>query len=417
MSKVCSKCNTRNPDNAHYCARCGAPLEKMFGILDVEYIVVKKSDYDSLVNQRTSLRRENQRLQEQVASSWTTKMKNLFNSDFVEEVKTVFYFIVSTAIFIFLAVWVYNSCSKSDTIEIVEKNSKYGLYDNKLDKQVQPFVYDSISYQNKNNENYYCLYKGGKIGLADSTGVTRLECVADSVVYVGHGLMRLFAGGKQGVADIYANIILPCNFYRTIGEVTSDSWYSFDEIGGYVGNIIPVKETLYSNWDLYNRSGKKVTKTKFSSATQTGHSNLIKVSPLYNSYKGLIDVEGKTVLTFEYKVISLCSNNRIWVKNRKANSSWDCVDETGAKKFSIPGRYTVYLFFDGLSAVMDTGGSLGYVDINGKYAIPMKYRRAKRKDGTFYSPSFYNGRAIVSDGKSNGRIDKNGNFTKDESLN
>lgn len=416
MSKVCSKCNTGNPDSAHYCARCGNPLEKVLGLYNVEYIVVKKSDYNSLVEQRASLRRENQRLQEQVSSSWLTKIKNFYNSDFMENVKIAFSIIVSIAVLIFLIVMVYDSCSKSDTIEIVKENSKYGLYDNKLDKQVQPFVYDSISYQNKNDENYYCLYKDGKIGLADSTGATKLDCVADSIIPVESKLLQIFSGGKQGVADVYANVILPCNFYKVFWNVIPNKWTSFDKIGQYVGNIIPVKETLYSKWELYDRSGKKINDAQYSDIKQTGHSNLVNVSNLYGYY-GLVDINGNTVLPLEYISLSVCINNRMWAKHKKVRAQWDCIDENGQKIFSLPRGYSVYYFSDSLSAVINTDGLLGYVNPDGTFSIPAIFKQAKTKTGSYYDPSFYNGKAIVSDGKSNGRIDKNGNFTKDESLN
>lgn len=71
MSKTCKKCHFNNPNDAHYCARCGKPLETKNGSsLDVKYIVIEEAEYRLLRNQRTSFFRQEQQLKEQLDLSW-----------------------------------------------------------------------------------------------------------------------------------------------------------------------------------------------------------------------------------------------------------------------------------------------------------------------------------------------------------
>lgn len=115
MLKTCKYCNISNPDGAHYCAKCGNPLEtrKVLSYsLEVKYIVVEESEYNSLVNQRTSLYRENQELKEQINSSLMSRLRKYWNS-----IKTDVYIWVivygSMAIIFFLSMWVFKDCSNT----------------------------------------------------------------------------------------------------------------------------------------------------------------------------------------------------------------------------------------------------------------------------------------------------------------
>jgi hypothetical protein len=105
---------------------------------------------------------------------------------------------------------------------------------------------------------------------------------------------------------------------------------------------------------------------------------------------GYINTQGKTVIPFEYDILSLfggakCVNGMIPVKDGKKGF----IDKTG--KVVVPFEYeTIYNFSDGIGLLERVyNGKVSYVNTQGKIVIPEKY-----DDGTM----FFDGLAYVNIG-------------------
>lgn len=96
-------------------------------------------------------------------------------------------------------------------------------------------------------------------------------------------------------------------------------------------------------------------------------------------------------------------------------AEWICIDGQCEKVFELPNYYSVGFNSDSLSAIQHNG-KVGYIDVNGKVVIPMKYEPAKKDNGFQYSTHFYRGKAVVSDGQYIGTLNKSGVFQRDDSL-
>lgn len=417
MNKICDKCGLYNLSTSHYCARCGNPLDykyifyKAYG--KKEYILVDKDSYKLLQNSEISLRDENASLKKQLATPWLIRKFKVWDWE------TMCASWVFWGLFIaVMAVVVYFVEKPSKPpIEIVEGNSKYGIYDNVNDKQLVACEYDSIIYK-KDAGCYYFLYKHGKVGLADSAVVNVVEAQFDSLNICGDNYLVIsYKNGKQGLFDEKCHEMFACENYRVLwDEILPEGWSSDDVPGRYVGDIIPIKYNESSAWFLYNRNGKRISETAYAECVQTGIRNLIVVEDRKRSRKkGIVDVKGNIVLPLEYLSINTFSCNRAWVK-KTYGKEYSCINEKGEVCFTIKDVEDTFNFSEGLGAI-EKNGKIGFVDILGTMVIPLKYSIVYNENKSWFKdPSFNNGTAIVSDGKHNGRIDKKGVFTPDNTV-
>lgn len=463
---TCRKCGEKSPDNAHYCAKCGAPLEySMYGtpknylVVAKEYIekcssielekdkleenvadlkrkleLSKNENFklssdkaklaeDNLISQAkifasrsaqiSRLEAENISLKKQLETPWLVRKLKAWDWGTIGE--WGFWLLVIGVIC--GAVVYFSERPSKPPIEIVEENSKYGIYDNVNDKQLVACRYDSIVYQ-KNAGCYYFLYKNGKVGLADSAVVTLVEPQFDSLrICSNNSLVISYKDGKQGLFDGKCQEILTCGNYRVLWDEIPKHGWNDDEPGQYVGNIIPVKYNENSNWFLYDRSRKRISNTtSYSRCTQTGVRNLIKVCDRKYSWKmGLIDDKGNVILPLEYARINTFSCNRAWVQ-KESGKNYTCINEKGERCFDSNNTNFVYMFSEGLAAI-EKNEKVGFIDTLGNIVIPFDYSIAYNKDRTLFKfPIFYKGKAIVSNGKQTGRIDKNGVFAPDNTI-
>ena len=402
MGKFCSKCRFDNPIKAHYCAKCGTALEKD-GIFNKTYIVVSASEYLFLKNKIKRLEDEN---------------KDLKHSFFykLNEYKNVIYSILSIGFVIFF--WIYlggfSSCSSSEeTIEIIEKDGKFGIRNNETDQLTVDCEYDSIRHVKKYKADLFLLYSGSKVSIAESTGKLTVQ-LADSVQdYLKWNLVKVFKNGLQGLLFENGCVMLPCEYKYVIWDRNPNDFADFNYAGDYVGNIIPVKKEGETQWHLLNRQTQSITAQTFISVSQIGRYDLLKVT--VKGYKhGIINDQGKMLLPAYYYMISQFFNNRAWIR-RNFKADWICINGQCEKVFELPNYYSVGFYSDSLCAIQHNS-KVGYIDVNGKMVIPMKYQPAKKENGFQYSTYFYKGKAIVSDGQYIGTLNKNGVFKRDDSL-
>lgn len=471
MAKLCKKCNHTNTDSANYCAVCGAILGNR------RFIVVKATEYERMKDEHTILTKEtneqrNNILQltaeatklkkdiETLRKSNTEKDRNIYNmrskistlerernqlresressilyktskhiKDIFEDIfedglwngiGILLGLIISIPACLFVIWIIFSSisdiivsCSGSnkDRFEIVEQNAKYGLMDKDNDKMVIPYSYDTI-YRMKDN-SFFILMNDGKIGIADSAGVKRIDTYLDSITYVSNGYHLTYIKDKMGLIDKYGNVICP-TIYADIS--CKYNRYNFN------GKIIPIKKQKGEGWTILNGKGEKITDEKLSYAPYFIAENLIairkynKMNEKYAYRYGIMDEHGKYILPVEYSEIYYYFEGLSWIQ-KDPNSNWISINTKGDKVFTLSGsaQYRPSGFRNGL-AVIEYNGNIGYCDKQGNMVIPIKFQKAKTKKGEEYyydSPNFYNDKARVSLNGKNGYIDKKGNFKAD----
>ncbi len=417
MSKKCSnqRCQYVNSDSSHYCVKCGKPLEKLYIFSsrpDKTYEVIAKSELDSLKNERNRLRK-------QINESYALKIES-----WVKVNKETIFWTSITFIAIVIGGWLFTKCDFTHNKQVIEikKNDvtgKYGIFDNKTETLVTPFEYDSISHRksiDKNQNvyrNYFYLFKNGKIGVADGTGKTTINCSIDATDGAYNGIVILQKGEKKGIMDLFGHRIIPCEYQYVLWK-DKPKYNSFETPGSYVGNIIPVAVNKNSYWELYNRNGVKISNQRYKEAIQTGNPKLIKVREVRNDYRvlyGIVDENGQVIVPCKYYSISVFEEDRAWVKE-KYSDPWSLITSNGERLMTLPFKYTPSAFHDGMAAIKNNG-KIGYCDINGKFVIPMNYEQINNNDGSYISFDFYYGKAKVLYKGKPGYLDKKGIFTPD----
>lgn len=300
-------------------------------------------------------------------------------------------------------------------LEIVKDKAtgKYGIYDNDKDLLVTPYEYDSIQYRNwvdaeSYKRNYYCLFKNGLIGVADSTGAVRVACELSNIEGAYSGLIIMRENGYEGLFDTYGTPLFRTDNYHVLWvKKPALDYYT---PGTFVGNIIPVKHNTNSGWELYDRTGKRITGNSYPEAIQAGTPNLIKVK--YNGYYGLINTKGQEVVKCKAKWISRYQENIAFV-NYPDSKHLYALDTLGNTIFSISKEYKwQWPVMEGVFARMDNNGNIGYYNKTGKLVIPHKFEQAK--DGNSLThPCFAGDSARVSYRGQNGYVYKNGYFKPD----
>ena len=322
-------------------------------------------------------------------------------------------------------IYIVKSCGNdakkiTESIEIVKDRNtgKFGIYDNKTNALVTPYEYDSISHRRGNDyqgvyRNYFYLYKNGKIGVADSTGKTSINCELDATEGAYNGVIILQKGDKQGLMDCYGHQIIPCEYQYVLWQRKPNT--TFECPGTYVGNIIPVKSGNNTGWELYDRSGHKIRGQHYEIVMQTGDPHTIKVrdkirvtnASYYKLLYGTVDESGHDIIPCKYYSMSRFSNDRAWVKEYY-NDSWTLITPKGEKVMSLSKSYIPSVFSEGLAYISENK-KIGFCDVNGKFVIPMNFEKANDS-----YPTFYGGKAKVIYNGRIGFVDKKGIFTPEQ---
>lgn len=112
MGKTCTTCGLDNLNVAHYCAKCGSPLEFRTthfrlkfetGELKSKYVVVNKDVYDEMKDDIECLKHDNAYLRKQLEKPWYLYLLNKVDK---EQVGIWVFAIVLTTILIYIFVFV-----------------------------------------------------------------------------------------------------------------------------------------------------------------------------------------------------------------------------------------------------------------------------------------------------------------------
>ena len=104
MPITCQECKYDNPDNAHYCGNCGAPLERRYNGAKKWYTVVPDHDVTQWRAQLKKQHDEIKQLREELVEYETTCLPGILLSCWKEKDYVGAIFMVLAALFLFAIV-------------------------------------------------------------------------------------------------------------------------------------------------------------------------------------------------------------------------------------------------------------------------------------------------------------------------
>lgn len=443
MAKKCGKCGfLNNPDDAHYCGKCGANIASYSHV----WKVYDSSDYSTYYKYGNrvisdSTYKEYKGYEQAVKNSYSNKLKTLWKK-YEDKIIPWSFVIFAVALGLGLGL-LTNRCSSSEKkLARIEVDGKYGIgYDK--DNLLVPAKYDMIF--DDPNGNQWLIYDGKRSlkGLAYVTdkvqNITDIE-YSDIKRGVGHyTLLR-----KSPVNNVYNS---EYEYVAYDGKILNDSPFNALKcVGDWDGSGIFMERTPDYKIQLYSRNLDKIGPSYSGILISEEDSVLVahgtEESVLYDLkgqrlstgslYRGyvfsdgvgwaydtkqdyrngklsLIDKTGKTLFDRRVKQYSTpieFSEDMGWYQS--PSGKWVAVDKKGMDRFEM-NAMSVYPFTMGLAPVYQGSSSydrkMGFVDKSGKTVIPFKYIP------TSYPPKF--GRdslmTVTLDGKG-GKLHRNGKF-------
>lgn len=457
MAKRCNSCGfQQNPDNAHYCGKCGKQLSygENYKLYNAS---LQTPVYNSTLNNY-------KKYEKQVNSSWLfnagDKIKKWWKEDGKDLAQFWMWFILVGGVIFGAVLFLTKSCSSDNKITRIEINGKYGIgYDK--DNMLVPATYDSISSTVIGNQ--WSLYD-------KNTASYGVAYVTDSIVSIiepsqikakhierhanGLSVLRL-----NEVEDFYDNSLL----IATKGKYENRATYKRVKFPGGTSNDkncivastdkggmqligldgLPINGKTYYNIVIdqdsmiraidYDRSrtnsksagtttihdytGRQTTDKEFYGVN--AFSDGVAWACLTNRDRkqyshSLIDRNGNVLFKNKPNAVQCIefSEGVGWYAPSYTSSSsttkFTAVDKKGNDLFSINAN-KVYPFTMGIAPV-DKGSYskplVGFVDKTGKEVIPFKYK-LKYSNPTFGSDSLMIG---VSLNGVEGKLHRNGTF-------
>ena len=446
MAKKCSSCGfTNNPDDAHYCGKCGQNI----AAYGYTWKLYNYSQYTAVPDSKL---KEYRQYEERAKASFWKKIGYSFSGLWTSFLMWWKEYALGTAailgggIFMAAAIiglgsLVYNFLNNSNTISRIEVKGKYGIgYD--TDKLLVPAIYDSIS--PKALDNQWVLYH-------KSVGTVGVAYVTDSVQRI---IKPVYTEVKQ--LGRFGPIVLKDrnnNYWFSIrGEITNQ--LPFASVSCIERNNPQAFIVKHGSgyFDLISKEGKALTNEQFSQII-VDEDSVIRAK-FYKSSSNygckLFDYNGYLLTNKTFQVVDVFSDGVAWCTVDRAdlqNSQRSVIDRQGNLLFSISPTVSQTKFSDGIGfyrtswssyqyiAVDKSGKKLftikaqsvlpytmgiapvykgkdysdrkmGFIDKNGRTVIPFKYV------ATYHNPYFNNdGLMEVSLDGVQGKLHRNGVFT------
>ena len=206
--------------------------------------------------------------------------------------------------------------------------------------------------------------------------------------------------------------------------------YLFSSCSSGTVNVFPVK--IGEHWGYVSEKGKYLVNPIYESADYfaCGLARFVQ-----NGHVGYVNSKGKVVIEPIYVRGTTFSEGKAFVV--RDGEAIECINTSGKALFSLDGIEWAYNYHEGLAAVTDGDGKIGFIDEKGRFVIEPKYDKTgnyseglafvSSKDETGYinkkgvllfstSPEkpydFNDGMAIYNiDGSEYGFIDKKGSIT------
>ena len=448
MAIKCSNCGfTNNPDNAHYCGKCGKKVGSWW-----EDWKLYEGYFNTVISKNKLA--EYKRYEAEAKAPFYSKLIKLCKQPFDKIIQwwktdgSDWFWGISGCIIIVVAFFVIfqdilKSCSHK--ISRIEVNGKYGIGYSK-DELLVKAEYDSIS--SSADGNYWILYdKTNELeGLAyvkDST-VNIIEPKYKSV-YRGEGHFA-FLKSSENKYDYeflsYDGVIYndePYLSLKYVGSIDNPSLFvaekGYQQISLIKPDLKPLPDTFKSiqttaadsvivatlansGWPslsvIYDFKGNRLNNTdlyevkEFSDGVAWGFAS---VTDYKYDIWSLFNRQGINIFTFKgkkYKTPVSFSEGIGWIM-RYGKEKWSAIDKTGKELFNIEA-YDVHPFTMGVAPVYKGTSyydkKMGFVNKQGETVIPFKYK------AKYYNPHFDTDSLIeVQLDGVEGKLHRNGKFT------
>lgn len=407
MAKKCNSCGfQQNPDNAHYCGKCGKQLgySDNFKLYNAS---LQTPVYDSTLNNYMKYER-------QVNSSWLfntgDKIKRWWNESGKDNAQTTLVVLAMLCV-IWGIVFAAKLCSFDNKISRIEIDGKYGIGYNK-DKMLVPALYDSIvAYETGNQWILYDLDKR-TLGLAYVTDsvVNLMEPSKTEAIQItinANGLAMLQIKDRLNTTDVWRvarkGIYENATTYKCIvyPGVTWDK------------NACLVATRNDGGMQMLGTDGMPINGKTYNNIVIDPDSMIRAIDYTKNGVTTTIhDYTGKQTSDKVFYWVNAFSDGVAWAyltsQDRKKYSH-SLIDKNGNDLFQIEAQ-NVYPFTMGLGPVYKgssySNQKLGFVDKTGKTVIPFKYK-SKNSNPHFGTDSLMLG--ISLDGVE-GKLHRNGTF-------
>jgi len=170
-------------------------------------------------------------------------------------------------------------------------------------------------------------------------------------------------GQMEGFIDSEGNEVIPLGMHRNVGDRFSEG---FAIIGGYE-----------ENKGYINKKGEIVIPQIYKDASDFSE-GLAAVQSTDTELWGYIDTKGELVISMEYESAESFREGAAYaVKNSMAGY----IDKEGNKliDFKLKPETDEYVdnsFYGGIAVAQNSSGKYGYIDKNGEFVIPAKYKEA-----------------------------------------
>lgn len=454
MAKKCNSCGfQQNPDNAHYCGKCG----KQLGYSD-NYKLYNASLQTPVFNSTLNNYKKYER---QINSSWLfntwDKIKNWWDKSGKEDAQFWMWFSLFMAVVFGATFSIARSCSSDNKIARIEINSKYGIGYNE-DKMLVPASFDSISPSDIGNQ--WILYdkQNDYRGIAYVTDsitkiITPQTAMALQIDRNDNGLSilrlddttnkylniyKIATKGQFVNNTIYSRIAHPSGNWKANECIIASNTDGGMEMLGEDG--LPINGKTYFNIVIdpdsmiraigFSKTNKKgngygITTIHDYSGKQTSSSEFYGVNAFSdgvawanlteqdrkNYSHSLIDRNGNVLFKNKQGAVHCIGfgDGVGWYARSYNSKNFTAVDKRGNDLFQIEAQ-NVYPFTMGLGPVYKgssySNQKLGFVDKTGKTVIPFKYK------SQYSNPHF--GTDSIMDGISlngvDGKLHRNGTF-------
>lgn len=452
MSKKCNNCGfQQNPDNAHYCGKCG----KQLGYSD-NYKLYNASLQTPVYNSTLNNYKKYER---QINSSWLfntwDKIKSWWNKSGKEVAQFWMWFSLFMAVVFGATFFIARSCSSDNKIARIEINGKYGIGYNE-DKMLVQAIYDSISPTDTGNQWLLFDKSTSNIGLAYVTDSVAnvMDPQTLKAKYInrnvnGYSQIRLdgtnmHEEGKYVILSKglfknkvkYKRLKYPGYKDRNCVVATLD-----DEGMQMLGNDgMPIDGKTYFNIVIdpdsmiraihYTQKNSKIKNFNITTihdytGRQTSEKEFYGVNAFSdgvawaylteqdrkNSSHSLIDKHGNVLFANKQNAVNCIGfgDGVGWYAPSYSSRKYTAVDKSGNDLFNIEA-YKVYPFTMGIAPIEKgtsyANSKLGFIDKTGKTVIPFKYK-SKYSNPTFGRDSLMDG---VSLNGIEGKLHRNGTF-------
>ena len=238
------------------------------------------------------------------------------------------------------------------------KDSLYGYYSKNRISLIPERFEEAESFENQQAH----VRIQGKEAIIDSVGSFVVKPFFDEVDFFTDTLLIFIENEKYGICNINANPILTAN-YEFIGKLIDNRAIIVDKGKiGYVNEngaiIIPPSYEVYPNYQSYSNFKNGLAKVR------------------KNGKAGLIDINGKVFLPFNYGEIGLISDVIACMKNDK----WGFIDKMGKERIKM--NYGYAESFRNGCGIITKDSLMGVIDISEKSIIQNVYSSISWLDET-----------------------------------